>query len=59
MTAAALPRRRWAFRRDMINWKTAIIAACVAFTVYVALIPLCFLLWQSFFTPQTATKPAV
>ena len=31
----------------------------MAFTLYIAVIPLGFLLWQSFFTPQTATKPAV
>ena len=27
-------------------------------TVYLALVPLGFLLWQSFFTPQTAAAPA-
>ena len=36
-----------------------VIGACVAFTVYIAVIPLVFLLWQSFRTPQTATVPAV
>jgi iron(III) transport system permease protein len=41
-----------------ITWKGAIIAVCVAFTLYLAVIPLGFLLWQSFFTPQTATKAA-
>ncbi|HMH17389.1 MAG TPA: iron ABC transporter permease [Burkholderiales bacterium] len=30
----------------------------MAFTVYIAVIPLAFLLWQSFFTPQTAAKAA-
>ena len=34
------------------------IALCVALTVYLALVPLGFLLWQSFFTPQTADVPA-
>lgn len=29
------------------------------FTIYIAVVPLGFLLWQSFFTPQTATKAAV
>ncbi len=43
---------------SMINWKTFIIAVCVAFTLYIAVIPLGFLMWQSFFTPQTATKAA-
>ncbi|HEY3093675.1 MAG TPA: iron ABC transporter permease [Vicinamibacterales bacterium] len=35
------------------------IGACVAFAVYIAVIPLAFLLWQSFRTPQTASTPAV
>ena len=48
-----------AARRFALNWKWIVIGACVAFTVYIAVIPLGFLLWQSFFTPQTATKPAV
>jgi iron(III) transport system permease protein len=42
-----------------INWKWVILGICIAFTVYIAIIPLGFLLWQSFFTPQTATTPAV
>ncbi|MEO5846063.1 MAG: iron ABC transporter permease [Caldimonas sp.] len=46
-------------QRAEFSWKWLIIGACVAFTVYIAVIPLGFLLWQSFFTPQTATKPAV
>ena len=54
MTAAAR-----APRRLRLNWQWIIIGACVAFTVYIALVPLGFLLWQSFFTPQTATKAAV
>jgi iron(III) transport system permease protein len=36
-----------------------IVGACVAFTVYIAVIPLGFLLWQSFRTPQTAAVDAV
>ena len=46
-------------RRFSLNWQWIVIGICVAFTVYIAIIPLGFLLWQSFFTPQTATKPAV
>src|SRR5947207_8258519 len=41
------------------DWKWVVIGACVAFTVYIAVIPLVFLLWQSFRTPQTAATPAV
>lgn len=45
--------------RFALNWKWIIIGLCIAFTVYIAIIPLGFLVWQSFFTPQTATVPAV
>ena len=41
------------------DWKWVVIGVCVAFTVYIAVIPLGFLLWQSFRTPQTADVPAV
>ena len=36
------------------DWKWVIIGACVALAVYIGVIPLGFLLWQSFRTPQTA-----
>ena len=35
-----------------------VIGLCVALAVYVAVVPLGFLLWQSFFTPRTASKAA-
>ena len=44
--------------RRLLSWKTLVITACVLFTVYIAVVPLGFLLWQSFFTPQTASKAA-
>jgi iron(III) transport system permease protein len=45
--------------RDLsISVKWIVIGLCVAFTIYIAVIPLGFLLWQSFFTPQTASKAA-
>jgi iron(III) transport system permease protein len=52
MTAAAsaLPRS--------FDWKWVVIGLCVALTAYIAVVPLAFLLWQSFFTPQTAAKAA-
>src|SRR6266568_4434883 len=53
MTAAA----RFTLRRSF-DWKWVVIGLCVALTVYIAVIPLAFLLWQSFFTPQTAAKAA-
>jgi iron(III) transport system permease protein len=39
-----------------IKW--LVIGASVAIVAYLALMPLIFLLWQSFFTPETAGKPA-
>ena len=56
--AVLTPPTRAAALRDWFSWKGVIISLCVAFTIYIALIPLGFLLWQSFFTPQTATKAA-
>ncbi len=46
-----------AWRRINLQW--AIIGICVAIVAYLALMPLGFLIWQSFFTPQTATKAAI
>jgi iron(III) transport system permease protein len=40
------------------EWGWVVIALCVAITVYLAIVPLGFLIWQSFFTPQTADKAA-
>jgi len=50
--AVEAPRRRF-------EWKWVVIGACVAFTVYIAVIPLGFLFWQSFRTPQTADTASV
>src|SRR6267143_774476 len=49
---AALPPLRFD-----LQW--LVIGACVLLTLYLAVLPLGFLLWQSFFTPQTAAKAAV
>ena len=38
--------------------KWLIIALCVALALYLGVVPLGFLLWQSFFTPQSAAKAA-
>src|SRR6476620_1524092 len=40
------------------QWSWIVIALCVGLTVYLAVVPLGFLLWQSFFTPQTAARAA-
>ena len=45
--------------RPTFDWKWVVIGVCVAFTVYLAVIPLVFLLWQSFRTPQTVAADAV
>jgi iron(III) transport system permease protein len=52
--APAVPARAFP-----VSWKMVVIGACVLFTLYIAVVPLGFLLWQSFFTPQTASKAAV
>ena len=44
------------WRRLDLKW--LIIGVCVLLVAYLALMPLGFLIWQSFFTPQTATKAA-
>ena len=44
------------WRRIDLKW--VIIGLCVAIVAYLAVMPLGFLLWQSFFTPQTANKAA-
>ena len=53
MIAAQAPAERRRF-----EWGWVVIAVCVAIVVYLALVPLGFLLWQSFFTPQTADEAA-
>src|SRR5256885_2958887 len=45
----------FALRRSF-DWKWVVIGLCVVFTIYIAVVPLAFLLWQSFFTPQTDRK---
>jgi iron(III) transport system permease protein len=50
--AALLPRLAF-------DPKWLIIGLCVLLTMYLGIVPLGFLLWQSFFTPQSAAKAAV
>lgn len=45
-------------RDGLFDWKWVIIGLCAAVTIYFALIPLAFLLWQSFFTTETASEAA-
>ena len=52
LTAPPRERRR-------LDWiGKVVIGLCVAVTMYLALVPLGFLFWQSFLTPQTAEKAA-
>jgi len=44
--------------RYRLDLKWVVLGVCVVLVAYLALIPLGFLLWQSFFTPHTAAKPA-
>jgi iron(III) transport system permease protein len=44
------------WRRFDAKW--LVIGICVLGVAYLALMPLIFLIWQSFFTPQTATQAA-
>jgi len=44
--------------RYRLDLKWFVLGVCVVLVAYLALIPLGFLLWQSFFTPHTAAKPA-
>src|SRR5258705_11892395 len=61
MLAAGNPAGRFAAPAGLLRsfeWKWVVIGVCVALTVYIAVVPLAFLFWQSFFTPQTAAKAA-
>jgi iron(III) transport system permease protein len=40
------------------DWKWAVIGIPVALVIWLALVPLVFLIWQSFLTPQTAALPS-
>jgi iron(III) transport system permease protein len=46
-----------AVRLPRLDAKWFVIAAAVALVAWLSLAPLGFLLWQSFFTPETATAP--
>ena len=55
----AVADRPGAGARFRVDLKLVVLVLCAAIVAYLALIPLGFLLWQSFFTPHTAAKPAV
>jgi iron(III) transport system permease protein len=57
-TAATITPDALAARRSRFDAQWLIVGVCVALTLYIAVVPLGFLLWQSFFTPHTAAKAA-
>ena len=55
LSTSWLARPGWWHRLDL---KWVVIGLSIALVAWLALVPLFFLLWQSFFTPQTAAKAA-
>jgi iron(III) transport system permease protein len=56
MTSESSPLRPPALPRVDIQW--FVIGGSVALAAWLSLVPVAFLLWQSFLTPETATAPA-
>ena len=56
--APRLPDANVAFWQRLDS-KWILIGVPIALVVWLSLVPLVFLLWQSFLTPQTASRPAV
>src|SRR5260221_323718 len=54
----ALPAQEGPGWQERFDVKWLVVGVCVLFVVFLAAVPLLFLLWQSFFTPQTSTKAA-
>jgi iron(III) transport system permease protein len=55
---SSLPEANVAFWQRLDS-KWVLIGVPIALVVWLSLVPLVFLLWQSFLTPQTASRPAV
>lgn len=56
LSADGNEKRLSAWRRIDAKW--IILVLCAVVVTYIAIVPLSFLLWQSFFTPHTVAKPA-
>jgi iron(III) transport system permease protein len=56
MTSESTPFRPPALPRVDVKWP--VIGAGVALAAWLSLVPVTFLVWQSFLTPETATAPA-
>ena len=50
--------QQWVVARGARPTAIFLLQCCVVFVVFLAAVPLLFLLWQSFFTPQTNAKAA-
>ena len=59
MSTATLATTRTISARRRFDAKWLVIGACVALAVYLGVVPLGFLVWQSFLTPQSAAHAAV
>lgn len=59
ITTTAADATRFARAWSAFDAKWVVIGICVVLTVYLGVIPLAFLFWQSFRTPQTAAVDAV
>ena len=55
---AAVVREAPVAARLRLDPKWLVIGGCVLLTLYLGVVPLGFLLWQSFFTPQSAARAA-
>jgi iron(III) transport system permease protein len=58
MTAAVLDVPAAARSAPRFDTKWLVIGGCVALVAWLALVPLAFLIWNSFLTPETAARPA-
>ena len=54
----AMPAQDKSSWQERFDVKWLIVGVCVLFVVFLAAVPLFFLLGQSFFTPQTSAKAA-
>ena len=54
----SLPAQAKLSWHERFDVKWLVVGVCVVLVVFLAAVPLLFLLWQSFFTPQTSAKAA-
>jgi len=59
VTAADLPARLWRTGTRSFDFKWPIVGASVLIAAWLTLVPLVFLIWQSFMTPLSPGRPAL